>query len=248
MKTGINLCLILSYSLLFSQENKGIKIFYSFKDENPKLLEKENESNVLVINFQDYILEGNSVYSEFYVVKDLAFENRVSSLIEQKSPIKSRAFSFFYNGKYNIDYDNDTSYAELEFGNQQYLVIDSVKNINWEVNRKKKKVLNFEVKQAVFEDSTRIVEAWYAPKLPFKIGPLNYVNLPGTILELIIKMKGENQPIYHLWAYDVKLYNKSELSLPENMKVVTQEEFDSIYKEYQEKMLEMQSQGVDTSD
>ena len=248
MKKVINLCLILSYSYLFSQEDKGIKIFYAFKDENPILLEKENESNVLVVNFQDYILEGNSSYSEFYVVKDLAFENKVAGLVEQKSPIKSRAFSFFYNGKYNIDYTNDASYAELEFGNQQYLVIDSLKNINWELNRKRKRILNFEVKQAFFEDSTRLVEAWYAPKLSFKIGPLNYVNLPGAILELIIKMKGENQPIYHLWANDVQLYDKSNLRLPDNMKVVTQKEFDTIYKNYQEKMLEMQSQGVDTSD
>ena len=83
MKTVIHLCLIISYSLLFSQEN-GIKIFYAFKDENPILLEKENESNVLVVNFQDYILEGNSSYSEFYVVKDLAFENKVAGLVEQK--------------------------------------------------------------------------------------------------------------------------------------------------------------------
>ena len=34
------------------------------------------------------------------------------------------------------------------------------------------------------KSSTYIITAWYAPKIPFSVGPLNYFGLPGLILQV----------------------------------------------------------------
>src|SRR5690606_11017234 len=74
---------------------------------------------------------------------------------------------------------------ERVFIDKHFLIIDSIKSINWKITKEKKEILGFQcyMATAILEDGTNVT-AWYAPKLNFKTGPDKFWGLPGLILEV----------------------------------------------------------------
>ena len=66
---------------------------------------------------------------------------------------------------------------------ERYLVIDTMKVIEWKLLNKSKKIQNIECFSAQAEYRGRIWTAWYAPSIPVSSGPWKLYGLPGMILE-----------------------------------------------------------------
>src|SRR5690625_6629019 len=71
--------------------------------------------------------------------------------------------------------------AEEGFG-KNFIIEDELREYGWKITRETKEILGYEVRKATAEvDEDNTIEAWYAPKLPYKNGPKNYQGLPGLI-------------------------------------------------------------------
>ncbi len=95
--------------------------------------------------------------------------------------------NWVYGKEGEILYINTTDKISLETTSnpKKYIIVDSLKNLDWKMTREKKTICGIQTKQALFQpnDSTKI-EAWFAPKIPSKAGPEKFFGLPGLILEL----------------------------------------------------------------
>ena len=69
--------------------------------------------------------------------------------------------------------------------------------------------------------------------------------MPGTILELEIKIDDKENTKSHYWATDVQVKDDIILDFPEFKNLMTKEEYDIESKKFWKKFKSMQSQGVD---
>jgi GLPGLI family protein len=77
------------------------------------------------------------------------------------------------------------------------LISKKPKEIKWELVDETKTILGYECKKAVYkvtkeingETKEFVTEAWYCPKLKYKIGPQDFGGLDGLILELTDKRR-----------------------------------------------------------
>lgn len=247
-KIFLSILSIFLLTVLNAQE--GIRIFYEFEDIQPNFLEAKKEPNTVVMNFSYHELIGNNQISKFSSIKDLRFENRIKQEEEENTPIKQMFVSSFFNGSYYNDFENKLSYSDGSVDNKHVLVVDSLgAEIDWQLKRESKKVLNFDTKLATFENESKTVEVWYAPGLPFKIGPLNYTGLPGAILELTIDYKGNDPSIMFLQATDVEVLDALHVEIPTDLEQISNSAYQIIREAERQKWLEMhENNGVDTSD
>lgn len=133
--------------------------------------------------------------------------------------------------------------------NQDFLIMDSLKNYDWKITRESKEILGYEVRKAeALADSTTNLVAWYAPKLTYKNGPDVYGGLPGLIMEIEInsdsEKRGKRKITYKAVALNV-VNDKKGIDRPKKGKKMTNEEFTKWNEEQMEKMKEMYGGGVD---
>lgn len=99
------------------------------------------------------------------------------------------------SGNNGVTYKNLTENQVIKTQNafdKDFLVVDSIKTIDWKISRESTEILGYEVRKAEAVISDKIsVEAWYAPKLQFKNGPDNFQGLPGLILEIVLTKNDE---------------------------------------------------------
>jgi GLPGLI family protein len=70
-------------------------------------------------------------------------------------------------------------------------IIEEEKDFAWKMHSgEQRDIIGYTCIKATTMDDTTLVTAWYAPKLPYSIGPDGYFGLPGTILALSV---GENK-------------------------------------------------------
>ncbi|MBN1252174.1 MAG: GLPGLI family protein [Bacteroidales bacterium] len=75
-----------------------------------------------------------------------------------------------------------------------YLIYSCVEDYNWKLEKETKQIGKYLCYKATTikkmknskGEFKKLVEAWYAPEIPFSFGPAGYVGLPGLILELKI--------------------------------------------------------------
>ena len=98
---------------------------------------------------------------------------------------------------------------EHEFNGTNYHIISKINDIHWELIGKSRLIHNYKCYKAKTissftdrngNDIHETILAWYCPEIPVSFGPLNYVGLPGIILELEKEKK-----IYY--ASSIKLNN-----------------------------------------
>jgi GLPGLI family protein len=95
-------------------------------------------------------------------------------------------------------YANAEEYLTQEFflGNL-FLISKKIKKLNWELVDETKTILGYECKKAIYKETKEIkgvnkefiTEAWYCPKLKYKIGPQDFGGLDGLILEITDKRR-----------------------------------------------------------
>ncbi|PZR22450.1 MAG: hypothetical protein DI535_26145 [Citrobacter freundii] len=70
--------------------------------------------------------------------------------------------------------------GRIGFKNYHYIV--SIPTINWKLSNDKKEISGYSCQKAVGEYGGRTFEAWFAPDLPYAVGPWKLNGLPGLIL------------------------------------------------------------------
>lgn len=93
----------------------------------------------------------------------------------------------------------------------------------WELKQDTKTIQGFLCYKAILKNSKtgkQNLEAWYAPKIPYQYGVMNYYGLPGLILEI-------NKNTFLMTAVKIELNPIENIIVkePKNVKKLTQKEF-----------------------
>ena len=147
-----------------------------------------------------------------------------------------------------FDLDSDTYFVKQEIFGKTYLVSDTLQKVDWNITKEEKEIAGITTRKATFKtkDGDEIT-AWYAPKLPYKIGPETYSGLPGLILQIDVYTETQEKGILgkHFVAKKVEFLKKdTEIEFPKG-KTISFEEAERIADEHFDKILELNKDGVD---
>ncbi len=131
------------------------------------------------------------------------------------------------------DIANGKRIESTEFFGRFFLISEEPKRMKWKVSADQKQVAGYRCQKAVLQDTSRQVEAWFTSQIPVGIGPGEFADLPGLILELNIA-NGDRTVIAD--KVELKTLDKKAIEKPTKGKSVTREEFT---KTRDEKLKEM---------
>jgi GLPGLI family protein len=100
--------------------------------------------------------------------------------------------------------------------------------MKWKVSAEQKQIAGFQCQKAVLQDTSRQVEAWFTTQIPVSVGPGEFADLPGLILEL--SMAGGDRTVV-AEKVDLKPVEAKMIEKPTKGKSVTREEFNKIRDE-----------------
>lgn len=132
-----------------------------------------------------------------------------------------------------INFSNQKIVEQAELGEQNYLIIDTVKTMAWKLTEETKVVLKYNCKKATLTNARgQSIVAWYTEDIPVPAGPEMYNGLPGTILLLDVN---EGDITFTAQEVSTKL-SKKELKEPSKGKTTNR-------AEYNQKMMSMFNGG-----
>ncbi|MDO5655860.1 MAG: GLPGLI family protein [Flavobacteriaceae bacterium] len=246
-KSFFILCLFISFQLL-SQEK--LKITYDHQYITDFDLTDEIKKNP---EFVAAIRKAREQIHSFELLIDGDESNFIPIEKIDNSPPQGIKISFSKGGR-ELNYRNISKgyyLRELENFNQKFIIHDSLKKYDWQIERSKDKILNYEVRKAVAQiDSLTTVTAWYTPEIPLKHGPDDYWGLPGLILKVEVDKNTNNRKNHHYFsATNIQIADSKEsIKIPTKGKKLSQKEYQELEKTKIEEMRQMYKDGVDTSD
>lgn len=117
----------------------------------------------------------------------------------------------------------------------KYFIIEkAIEKMNWKLLNEQREILGYTCMKATLETEEGWTTAWYTPQIPVPNGPNNWGGLPGMILELDAN-DGKN--IYVATEYSPT--DKVEISIPDDGKKVSEEEFEKLREQKMKEMEEM---------
>ena len=161
------LFLLVISSDLFSQAKKNLIIEYELK----------------------LLLNELTIYNASLCQNDSIGYFKYTNIIKDKELSKKDStyhFSIRDNSD-NLIYFNKNISVEVAKGigdEPYYQIIDSLKNIKWEITNEVKRINKFETIKAITKFKGRIYTVWFTPEIPAYFGPLKLHGLPGAILEM----------------------------------------------------------------
>lgn len=233
MKKILVLCVFFISTLSFSQHKK-ILIEYAFQMEGEFLDEKMKRDPMSV-----KVLEGVEEKANKATFK-LLFENNISifkSLDEMPmdNPGGNIELARILTGQNSIyirNIDKNTLIINKEFDGTIYN-INLPQDLKWEISSETKNINGYECYKATTNDSRRNGElaAWFCPKLPYPVGPIEYGNLPGLILELQI-----NRIKYMATKIDIDYQGPLKFEIPKGKSIQADEMGNRVKKVSEERM------------
>lgn len=249
-----SLLLVISTSVLAQQE--ALEVLYgkqtkmdlpeSYKDKDPQLIEAYNKAMEEVLEFK-LTLSGD--LSEYKAIPKID-----NSQKDMEGGVSYRVSFGNPSEKVFLDFKNLEKIRTFSANGGFNTIISELTPKDWQLTRESKEIFGIKVRKAIFNDEENKTQeiAWYAPKLPYKAGPDDIWGLPGLVLEYkkISKIKDDRKRTVHIFAKQMLPLDASEVKIkrPDTKDAVTPDEFEQQQKEYFEKMKEMYSKGVDTSD
>lgn len=232
----VPLLVFLLFSIIsFSQDKNVIVIYkkdilnYAIQSKNPE--KQEAYSSMLnelkaSSNSLRYNLIINDSKSLFTLEENLLIDINKQALRFIENAGDSGG-SFYMNSKSRELIRSKNLYGET------FNIISSIDSIKWELTNERKKIGNFECYKAktnkVIKNSkgtfNHIVEAWYAPEIPFSFGPVGYGGLPG----LIIEIQYQNVRFY-VSTIALNTKKNTKIVKPTKGKEVTKAEYNEITK------------------
>ena len=207
------------------------KIFFDEKD--PVFKAELDKNNSTPKYYQLLFDENHSFFNEVVRIDNSQSKSSVSM-----STIDDNIY---------IDYKTLQYKIEGNYANKNILIIDNLPKYTWTISRESKEILGVKVKKATTEYKDSKIEAWFAPTLQPKGGPIFFNGLPGLILELkaVTTMKDESYETTFR-AINIKEASKNEpIKLPSKGQKMTQIEIDYFVKEVNRKMMEANNSKVD---
>lgn len=137
--------------------------------------------------------------------------------------------------KFFTDLKEKKKTEQRDFMGRMFLVESDMKGQNWKMTGKQKTILNYPCQEAVLQDTSKKVTAWFTSSIPVSAGPNGYANLPGMILEV-----SADSGRVTMTAAKVELgpIENSALVKPSKGKKVTKAEFDKVVAEKRKEMQE----------
>ena len=198
----------------------------------PNLKEKEKTKSSLTV------LQIGEKYSKFIDVYDLK-QDSIIQVFSKKKSIGVKEMNLMFpimdkiGFKKNIikSLENDSITFQGEVHSTKYEYKEKSPNLNWQIKKGSKIILDYKVKKATVNYGGRKWIAWYAEEIPINLGPYVFGNLPGLILELYDDKKN-----FHFIAIGVdnkqhKIYKRVE----KNIIKISKKDFFKVEKNYHEK-------------
>lgn len=79
-----------------------------------------------------------------------------------------------------------TTINARDFFGRDFLITGTTKAHSWKMTGQQKKIGDYVCFQAILQDTSQQVVAWFSPQIPLSIGPSDWGKLPGMILEVDI--------------------------------------------------------------
>jgi GLPGLI family protein len=224
-KLAVLFMLVSASQTLMAQQAEG-KIIFEEKIDVHRRLPKENEQMRAMIpqfrtnKFELLYADNKSLYRKVEEEADLS-----------EQPQHGGGMVMRFGGADNIFYKDLTTQKTVEkrdLMEKEFLVEDSIKNLNWKLAEgETKTILGYVCKKATAktERGNNLI-AWYADDISISSGPGQFSGLPGMILALDMN---EGEIIYT--AIEKATVKKSEIKAPAKGKKVTPDEFAKIRKE-----------------
>lgn len=224
MKLFIYLFLCLSYCSgqgdSFYRVQYGVSLDYNNieGDSLSARQEKFNAYNKYTANLakdQTLILDYGNSKSIFYLKQ---------SLDSKKAP------ALVYKGELYINYKDKVIRNQKEAYGDKFILVDYLPKYNWELHSDEKVINGYNCTKATTSylsinskgDQMIVeVEVWFTYQIPLGIGPMDYVGLPGLVIE---SKKGK--VVYQMKSID-KL-DKINITSPTKGKEVSPEEYNVI--------------------
>ncbi|RMG87954.1 MAG: GLPGLI family protein [Bacteroidetes bacterium] len=121
-------------------------------------------------------------------------------------------------------------------------LISGPQNHAWKLTTEQKIIADFVCTKAILQDTSQHVVAWFTPEIPIAVGPLDYGQLPGLILELDIN-NGEQKTV--ATAVEWGRVEPGAIQKPTKGKKVTWAEFEKIVEEKEREMESENGDGIE---
>jgi len=195
---------------------------YIQKEDGKENKKRERKHvNELYKNAKDInvILRFNNSMSEYYTTNKMNVSNNENINLTR---LMAGGGKTYYVQNSKMSYNCNTLDCSL-LG--ECFLIETIAP-KWELKQDTKIIQGFLCYKAILRNKKTkkiTVEAWYAPKIPYQYGVMNYYDLPGVILEI-------NKNTFTITAIKIEInpIEKISIEIPKKVKKVTEKEFKSL--------------------
>ncbi|MGV0999957.1 GLPGLI family protein [Empedobacter falsenii] len=234
--------IFISFFCSLVQAQEALEIEYE-EVSIPRIIGKDGKEEKLDDDFikalsvpKNYVLQiekGKSVFSKIEKINN-----------SQGNASVTMYGIFSYN--FEQDFNQNKMKQEWMIENKKYLVTDTIStHYKYELTQEKSTYLGFDVKQAVvkYDDNNKSI-IWYAPSLPKRFGPKEFINLPGLVLKVESIRNEIIDPSYSLKATSVTTKDHLEFKKLFKAKEISKAEFEKLRADYNQQSSN-EHQGVD---
>ncbi|MDB5232014.1 MAG: hypothetical protein JWN76_2819 [Chitinophagaceae bacterium] len=218
------------------------------------IIYENRSSSSLTLNGVTKALPTNvSRYELIYSPYESVFRNIPSTDEDQKFENNGTSITTKVNNTLRIQYHDFKNHLRLnteELGGKEFVVKDSLPELNWVMLPGEKRILGYDCKKAagklirkdlvtkVYDRTVTVtpkidtinVIAWYTTMIPFQIGPGKYNGLPGAILSV---ENNKGMILFDAQSISGNLKQK-ELKPPTKGRLISANDFDAEQKKYKE--------------
>ena len=234
MKKIFTILLISSFLTSLSQNNSGIVSYEETTSFNIDMKKLEEQGLAgLANNFPT----SNSTKKQLIFAKEVTlYSNKKIDKKDNDSETQIMFMTSDSDNKTYINLQNKEVIEQRDFMGKGFLINGSLEKLNWKITGETKIILNYPCIKALLNDSNKTIEAWFTVEIPLSIGPENYGQLPGMILELTSK---ETRKTIKAIDFKYTEVNIDSIKIPSEGKKVTKEEYNKIVDK---KIKEMQQE------
>jgi len=243
LKKILIICIFLSFSKIFCQNNQGRAIY------TVNLVEVEDKNaldkNSLLDGMNDFTaqytftVEFNENVSHCYSTqkKDLDLDSEDKIMLFIRKSMLGINEEFYYN--------KDKLYEDKMLNGRKYLIVDNDMSSKWKLTNETKQIGLYKCRKAVKYVTIKStnkqfeLEAWYTTSIPLPYGPKWFVGLPGLVIEA--KRGSFVYQLKKITFNPRKKLKKIKIPTDDKYKVISKENFDKLNMELRDNYIKMRN-------
>jgi len=235
-----NLLLLIAIvpAFLFAQNNEG-KITYSeevkFQIDLPEDMEHMRDKIPSSQSFEKELIFNESTSLWKNAETDATEHEATFEDTNEQGNVRIKMVTTGSESVLYKDFDKNQKVEKTDFMGKVFLINGELKAYPWKLTGETKSVAGYDCQQAIFQDTTQKVEAWFTPQISVSTGPADFGALPGMILELSID---DGQTTISATKIEFEKLESDEIQAPKKGKKVSQEEFDAVVEAKTKEMAE----------